>query len=58
MAVDITTTPAFKAGTPGLLFQTPETYYLSPSNTAGFSDISADGQVFALSVPQVMGLLR
>lgn len=58
MAVDITTTPAFKAGTPRLLFQTPETYHLSPSNTAGFNDTSADGTVFALSVPQVMGLLR
>jgi hypothetical protein len=58
MAVDITTTPSFKAGTPRLLFQTPETYHLSPSNAAGFSDVSADGQIFALSVPQVMGLLR
>ena len=58
MAVDITTTPTFKAGPPRLLFQTPDTYHLSPSNTAGFSDVSADGQIFALSVPQVMGLLR
>jgi Tol biopolymer transport system component len=58
MAIDITTTPAFKAGTPRLLFQTPDTYHLSPSNAAGFSDVSADGQIFALSVPQVMGLLR
>ena len=58
MAVDITTTPTFKAGPPRLLFQTPDTYHLSPSNTAGFSDVSADGQIFMLSVPQVMGLLR
>jgi Tol biopolymer transport system component len=58
IAVDIATTPTFKAGTPKLLFQVPETYQLSPSNTAGFSDVSADGNIFALSVPQVIGLRR
>src|SRR5262249_8774026 len=31
MAIEITTTPAFKAGTPKRLFQVPETYQLSPS---------------------------
>jgi len=58
MAVEITTTPTFKAGTPKRLFLAPETYQLSPSNTAGFSDVSADGTIFALAVPQVIGLRR
>jgi Tol biopolymer transport system component len=58
MAVEVTTTPAFKAEMPRLLFQTPETYQASPTNTAGFSDVSADGKIFALSVPQVIGLRR
>jgi len=58
MGVELTTAPVFKAGTPRLLFQTPETYYLSPSNTAGFNDTSADGTIFALAVPQVIGLRR
>jgi len=50
MAVDVTTTPTFKAGTPRLLFQVPDSYQRE-TTTAGFNDVSADGTIFALSVP-------
>ena len=41
MAVEITTTPAFKAGTPRLLFE--GRYLFSPNSVAGY-DVSADGR--------------
>jgi len=48
----------FQSGNTQALFQVPETYQLSPSNAVGFSDVSADGNIFAVSVPQVIGLRR
>jgi Tol biopolymer transport system component len=50
MSVEISTTPALKAGTPVELFPLPPAY-LSAQQTAGFSDVSADGKIFALFVP-------
>lgn len=50
-AVEVTTTPTFKASTPKVLFQVPKTFQNAPGTTAGFSDVSADGRVFALMVP-------
>jgi len=51
MAVEVTTTPSFKAGTPKLLFQIPAAYQSASNNTAGYSDESPDGKIFALLVP-------
>jgi len=51
-AVEITTTPNFKAGTPKVLFQVPQSYQNASSTTAGFSDVTADGKIFALMVPR------
>lgn len=50
-AVEVTTTPSFKSGTPKVLFRVPDAYRLA-TTTAGFSDVTADGQIFALSVPR------
>lgn len=52
MAVEVTTTPTFKAGTPKLLFQAPAAYQSATDNNPGYSDASADGKIFALSVPR------
>lgn len=47
MAVDITTTPAFQAGTPRLLFKLPV-----PVPAAGQSQgVSPDGQRFIFALP-------
>ena len=43
MAVEITTTPAFKAGTPRLLFE--GRYRPGPTDVAGY-DVTSDGQRF------------
>ena len=43
MAVEITTAPAFRAGTPRLLFE--GRYLLSPNSVAAY-DVSSDGQRF------------
>lgn len=51
-AVEVTTTPTFKASAPKVLFQVPKTYQTAPNTTAGFSDVTADGKIFALMVPQ------
>jgi Tol biopolymer transport system component len=51
-AASVTTTPTFKASPPKVLFNVPEPYQLAPNATAGFSDVSGDGQVFALMVPR------
>ena len=50
MSVEISTTPSLKVGTPVTLFQLPAAY-MSGQQTAGFSDVSADGKIFALFVP-------
>lgn len=54
MSVEITTTPSLKTGTPVTLFQLPAAY-MSGQQTAGFSDVSADGKIFALFVPVTPG---
>jgi hypothetical protein len=43
MVVDITTTPAFRAGTPRLLF---EGRYVFPPNGVASYDVASDGQRF------------
>jgi hypothetical protein len=50
MAVDITTTPTFKAGTPRLLFKLQGPV---PGNPLQWKSASSDGQrfAFAVSVP-------
>jgi hypothetical protein len=50
MAVDVTTSPTFTAGTPRALFRVPPAYQAA-QNTAGYSDVSADGRIFALYMP-------
>jgi len=52
MAVDVTTTPTFKAGTPRVLFQVPAAYKAAPNNTAGYYSVTADGKTFAFLVPR------
>jgi hypothetical protein len=49
MAVDITTTPTFQAGTPKLLFKLPGPLV---GNPAQWKNVTSDGQrfVFAMSV--------
>jgi hypothetical protein len=51
-AVEATTTPSFKVGQSKVLFQVPAAYQSAPGQTAGFSDVTADGQIFALMVPR------
>jgi Tol biopolymer transport system component len=48
MAVDVSTTPSFKAGAPKMLFKLP-----SPplGNAAQWSNVSGDGQRFVFSMP-------
>ena len=50
MAVDVTTTPAFKAGAPRLLFKLPGPLVGDPQT---WRNVSRDGQrfVFAIDVP-------
>jgi len=50
MAVDVTTTPTFQAGTPKLLFKLPGPLV---GNPAQWKNVSPDGQhfVFAMPVP-------
>ena len=48
MAVDITTTPAFQAGTPRLLFKLPGPL---PGNPAQWNNVSRDGQRFVFAMP-------
>jgi hypothetical protein len=55
MAVDMSTTPAFKAGTPRLLFRAPDT--LPPlgenfiGNVVALGNVSRDGQRVVFAVP-------
>jgi hypothetical protein len=54
-AVEVTTSPTFKAGTPKVLFQVPKSFQTLSElgrTSAGLSDVSADGRVFALMVPR------
>ncbi len=48
MAVDVTTTPAFQAGTPKLLFKLPVQPVGNPSQ---WRNVSRDGQRFVFSMP-------
>jgi hypothetical protein len=50
MAVEVTTTPTFRAGTPRLLFKVPGLWFGNPQQ---WKNVSADGQrfVFAINVP-------
>ncbi len=48
MAVDITTAPAFQAGTPKLLFKLPGPM---PGNPAQWKNVSSDGQRFIFAMP-------
>jgi len=48
MAVDVTTTPAFQAGTPRLLFKLPGPL---PGNPAQWKNVSSDGQQFIFAMP-------
>jgi hypothetical protein len=53
--VEVTTSPTFKAGTPKVLFQVPKSFQILSElgrTSAGLSDVSADGRVFALMVPR------
>ena len=52
MAVDVTTTPAFKAGTPRVLFKLPGPFPLV-GDSQQWRNVSRDGQrfVFAINVP-------
>ena len=51
-AVTVTTTPSFKASAPRILFRVPAPFQNAPNTTAGLSDVTADGQIFALMVPR------
>ena len=48
MAVDVTTTPTFQAGTPRLLFKLPGPM---PGNPAQWKNVSPDGQRFIFAMP-------
>ena len=48
MAVDITTTPTFKAGAPRLLFSLPGPL---PGNPMQWKNVSQDGQRFVFAMP-------
>jgi len=48
LAVDITTTPTFKAGTPRVLFKLPGPL---PGNPPQWSNVSRDGQRFIFAMP-------
>jgi Tol biopolymer transport system component len=48
MAVDITTTPAFQAGTPRLLFKLQGPL---PGNPAQWKNVSSDGERFIFAMP-------
>jgi Tol biopolymer transport system component len=48
MAVDITTSPSFQAGTPRLLFKLPGPL---PGNPAQWKNVSPDGQRFVFAMP-------
>jgi hypothetical protein len=54
MAVDVETAPAFKAGTPRLLFKLPAPVVGNPQQ---WRSVSADGQrfVFTVNVPEPEG---
>ena len=48
MAVDVTTTPSFQAGTPRLLFKLPGPL---PGNPTQWKNVSRDGQQFIFAMP-------
>ena len=48
MAVDITTTPSFQAGSPKLLFKLPGPL---PGNPSQWKNVSPDGQRFVFAMP-------
>jgi hypothetical protein len=48
MAVEVTTEPTFKAGTPRLLFQLPNPL---PGNSTQWKNVTPDGQRFTFAMP-------
>jgi hypothetical protein len=48
LAVDVSTTPTFKAGTPKVLFKLPGPL---PGNPAQWKNVSRDGQRFIFAMP-------
>jgi len=55
MAVDVTTTPTFQAGTPKLLFKLPGPL---PGNPAQWKNVSPDGQRFIFAMPATAASAR
>jgi Tol biopolymer transport system component len=55
MAVDVTTTPTFQAGTPRLLFKLPGPL---PGNPAQWKNVSPDGQRFIFAMPATSASTR
>jgi len=55
MAVDVTTTPTFQAGTPKLLFKLPGPL---PGNPAQWKNVSPDGQRFIFAMPATGASVR
>jgi Tol biopolymer transport system component len=51
MSVSVSTSPAFEAGKPKLLFRTPESIPVT-GTPGGFGGVSRDGQQFVFVVPQ------
>src|SRR5262249_14498593 len=54
MAVDVVTTPSFRAGEPKMLFQTP-TNFVRGNAPGALLDATADGKRFLLLVPMNRG---
>ena len=48
MAVDVTTSPSFQAGTPRLLFNLPGPL---PGNPSQWKNVSSDGERFVFAMP-------
>jgi Tol biopolymer transport system component len=55
MAVDVTTTPAFQAGTPKLLFKLPGPL---PGNPSQWKNVSSDGERFVFAMPMTAATPR
>ena len=51
MAVDVTTTPDFHAGTPKALFSVPEAFFRLSTTPGNLADVSPDGKRFLFALP-------
>jgi len=49
--VDVTTTPAFKASAPRMLFQLPRAFLLQAGTPGALADVSRDLQRLILAMP-------